>query len=202
MIPNGIDLPDRAIDPTGPDSPSETDVADGPVLFLGRIDVRQKGLDLLLAAVRADPTIRLDVAGSGTAAEEARLRELVGGLEDRVRLLGRVEGEAKEELLRGASVMVVPSRYETFCLTALEAMAHGRPVITFDLDRLGWIGAGAGITVPAFDVDALARRRSAGCPGPGAARGARSGSPGAQPRVRPADRRGALLGAGGGPARA
>jgi phosphatidylinositol alpha-mannosyltransferase len=158
VIPNGIDLPRidlPRVDPTGPDSPSESDVADGPVLFLGRIDVRQKGLDLLLAAVRADPAIRLDVAGSGTAAEEARLRELVGGLEDRVRLLGRVEGEAKEELLRGCSVMVVPSRYETFCLTALEAMAHGRPVITFDLDRLGWIGAGAGITVPAFDVDAL-----------------------------------------------
>lgn len=145
VIPNGMDLPDDVGD----------DVGDGPVLFLGRIDVRQKGLDLLLAAVRDDPTIRLDVAGSGTAAEEARLRELVEGLGDRVRLLGRVEGEAKQELLRGCSVMVVPSRYETFCLTALEAMAHGRPVITFDLDRLAWIGSGTGLVVPAFDVGAL-----------------------------------------------
>jgi glycosyltransferase involved in cell wall biosynthesis len=144
VIPNGMDLPDDG-----------DDVADGPVLFLGRIDVRQKGLDLLLAAVRDDPTIRLDVAGSGTAAEEARLRELVADLGPRVRLLGRVVGEAKEELLRSCSVMVVPSRYETFCLTALEAMAHGRPVITFALERLGWIGTGAGLTVPAFDVDAL-----------------------------------------------
>jgi phosphatidyl-myo-inositol alpha-mannosyltransferase len=144
VIPNGMDLPD---DVAG--------VGDGPVLFLGRIDVRQKGLDLLLAAVRADPAIRLDVAGSGTAAEEARLRELVVGLEDRVRLLGRVDGREKEALLRGCSVMVVPSRYETFCLTALEAMAHGRPVITFDLERLAWIGPGAGLTVPAFDVEAL-----------------------------------------------
>jgi phosphatidyl-myo-inositol alpha-mannosyltransferase len=147
VIPNGIDLPE--------DGSAPQDVSDGPVLFLGRIDVRQKGLDLLLAAVREDPTIRLDVAGSGTAAEEARLRELVAGLGPRVRVLGRVEGEAKEELLRSCSVMVVPSRYETFCLTALEAMAHGRPVITFDLDRLGWIGTGAGVTVPAFDVGAL-----------------------------------------------
>jgi glycosyltransferase involved in cell wall biosynthesis len=147
VIPNGIDLPE--------DGDAGEDVSDGPVLFLGRIDVRQKGLDLLLAAVRDDPTIRLDVAGSGTAAEEARLRELVADLGPRVRLLGRVEGDAKEELLRSCSVMVVPSRYETFCLTALEAMAHGRPVITFDLDRLGWIGPGAGLTVPAFDVEAL-----------------------------------------------
>jgi phosphatidylinositol alpha-mannosyltransferase len=144
VIPNGIELP-----------PAGDDVADGPVLFLGRIDVRQKGLDLLLEAVRADPDLRLDVAGSGTPAEQARLRELVAGLGDRVRLLGRVAGEAKEELLRGCSLMVVPSRYETFCLTALEAMAHGRPVVTFDLDRLAWIGADAGLTVPAFDARAL-----------------------------------------------
>ena len=144
VIPNGIELP-----------PAGADVADGPVLFLGRIDVRQKGLDLLLEAVRADPTLRLDVAGSGTPAEQARLRELAAGLGDRVRLLGRVEGEAKEELLRGCALMVVPSRYETFCLTALEAMAHGRPVVTFDLERLAWIGPGAGLTVPAFDAGAL-----------------------------------------------
>lgn len=145
VIPNGIDLPGEV---------SEA-AADGPVLFLGRIDVRQKGLDLLVAAVRDDPTIRLDVAGSGTPAEQARLRALTAGLGDRVRLLGRVDGEAKDGLLRGCSMMVVPSRYETFCLTALEAMAHGRPVITFDLERLAWIGADAGLTVPAFDTAAL-----------------------------------------------
>jgi glycosyltransferase involved in cell wall biosynthesis len=144
VIPNGMELP-----------PAGDDVADGPVLFLGRIDVRQKGLDLLLEAVRADPDLRLDVAGSGTPAEMARLRELVADLGDRVRLLGRVEGEAKEALLRGCALMVVPSRYETFCLTALEAMAHGRPVVTFDLERLAWIGPGAGLTVPAFDAAAL-----------------------------------------------
>lgn len=156
VIPNGMELP-----------PAGEDVADGPVLFLGRIDVRQKGLDLLLEAVRADPDLRLDVAGSGTPAEQARLRELVAGLGDRVRLLGRVEGEAKEALLRGCALMVVPSRYETFCLTALEAMAHGRPVVTFDLERLAWIGPGAGLTVPAFDVEALgaAMRRLVDDPG-------------------------------------
>ena len=144
VIPNGLELP-----------PAGDDVADGPVLFLGRIDVRQKGLDLLLAAVRADAGLRLDVAGSGTPAEVARLRDLVAGLGDRVRLLGRVDGAAKEELLRDCALMVVPSRYETFCLTALEAMAHGRPVVTFDLERLAWIGADAGLTVPAFDARAL-----------------------------------------------
>lgn len=140
LIPNGVDRPADPPEPGG----------DGPVLFLGRIDVRQKGLDLLLAA--ADPRHELVVAGSGTAAEEARLRELAP---PHARLPGRVVGAAKDAVLRECAFMVVPSRYETFCLSALEALSYGKPVVHFDLDRLGWIGPECGIAVPAFDVGAL-----------------------------------------------
>jgi glycosyltransferase involved in cell wall biosynthesis len=144
VIPNGVDVP------------AVVQGADSSVLFLGRVDVRQKGLDLLLAAVAQVPEVELVVAGSGTPQEEARLRELVpDAARHRIRLVGRVDGEAKDRLLRDCAFMVVPSRYETFCLTALEAMAHGRPVVHFDLERLGWIGTDCGIAVPAFDVDAL-----------------------------------------------
>jgi glycosyltransferase involved in cell wall biosynthesis len=141
VIPNGIAT--RAWDGTP---------GTGPVLFLGRVDVRQKGLDLLVEALPAG--LELVVAGSGTRAEEQRLREVAAGRPE-VRIVGRVDGAAKDELLAGCAFVVVPSRYETFCLTALEAMAHGRPVVHFALDRLGWIGPAAGLAVPAFDVDAL-----------------------------------------------
>ncbi|MEJ2870564.1 glycosyltransferase family 4 protein [Actinomycetospora sp. OC33-EN08] len=140
VVPNGIDLPDATTPAVG-----------NGLLFLGRVDVRQKGLDLLLEALPDGGS--LEIAGSGTPAEEARLAALVGD-DPRVRRLGRVDGEAKDAALRRCAVMVVPSRYETFCLTALEAMAHGRPVVHFDLDRLGWIGDG-GLAVPAFSVPAL-----------------------------------------------
>jgi glycosyltransferase involved in cell wall biosynthesis len=146
VIPNGVDVP---ADEPGDDT--------GPILYLGRIDVRQKGLDLLIAAVSSEPGLRLDVAGSGTAGEVRRLRTLVPpAAADRVRLLGRVEGERKAELLRGCRFAVVPSRYETFCLTALEALSHGKPVVHFALDRLAWIGPTCGVSVPPFDVAALA----------------------------------------------
>jgi glycosyltransferase involved in cell wall biosynthesis len=145
VIPNGVDVP-----------ADEPQTADGPVLYLGRIDVRQKGLDLLLAAVADAPAIRLDIAGSGTPAEMDRLRALVPpSAAGRVRLLGRVDGDRKAGLLRDCAFTVVPSRYETFCLTALEAMSYGKPVVHFALDRLAWIGPGCGVAVPAFDVAAL-----------------------------------------------
>lgn len=146
VVPNGVDMPSD--EPGG---------SAGPILFLGRIDVRQKGLDLLIDAVAAEPGLRLDIAGSGTAAEVARLRLLVPpSAADRVRLLGRVEGERKAALLRECRFAVVPSRYETFCLTALEALSHGKAVVHFDLERLAWIGSGCGVAVPPFDVGALA----------------------------------------------
>jgi phosphatidyl-myo-inositol alpha-mannosyltransferase len=145
-IPNGVTLP----------APEE--VAAGReehILFLGRVDVSQKGLDLLLEAVGSDPPLPVVIAGSGTRKEEERLRRLAAAAGDRVRLVGRVDGAEKARLLRNCAFMVVPSRYETFCLSALEAMAYGKPVVHFDLERLRWIGDGCGLRVPPFDVDAL-----------------------------------------------
>jgi len=126
------------------------------MLFLGRIDVRQKGLDLLLAAhAKAQTGLPLVIAGSGPPREVAALRALVGQRDD-VRVVGRVTGRDKEELLRGCVFLVMPSRFETFGLCAIEAMSYGKPVVHFDLPRLRWIPAECAIRVPDVDADALA----------------------------------------------
>jgi glycosyltransferase involved in cell wall biosynthesis len=148
LIPNGIERPSAAELEYG---------TGGHILFLGRIDVRQKGLDLLLAASSPEVELPVVIAGAGTAQEEAKLRALLpadGG--DRVRVVGRVDGDRKQQLLRTCAFMVVPSRYETFCLSALEAMAHGKPVVYFDLPQLAWIGADSGLAVHPFDATGLA----------------------------------------------
>ncbi len=149
LIPNGVHRPVVAEDDFG---------AGEHLLFLGRIDVRQKGLDLLLSALhRRPPGMPLVVAGSGAPAQERELRRLVAATGLDVRLAGRVDGAHKERLIRSCAVLVVPSRYETFSLSALEAMAYGKPVVTFDLPQLRWIGDDCGVRVPGFDVDALGR---------------------------------------------
>src|SRR5690606_32257467 len=94
------------------------------VLFLGRLEREQKGLDLLMQAwtrICAPLDIPLVIAGEGPARPEIEAwiqREQLGPL---VRLIGRVEGRAKRDALRGARVFAMPSRFETFGITALEA---------------------------------------------------------------------------------
>jgi glycosyltransferase involved in cell wall biosynthesis len=147
LIPNGATRPPVA----------ERSLGSGShILFLGRIDVRQKGLDLLVAAIAADPpALPLVIAGGGTARDERRLRELVRPVRQYIRLVGRVCGPEKEKLLRDCAFVVLPSRYETFSLAALEGMTYGKPVVCFDLPQLEWISADAAVRVPPYDVQAL-----------------------------------------------
>lgn len=109
------------------------------VLFLGRIDVYQKGLDRLLqafelAAARL-PGLRLVIAGGGTPAQEQKLRKIVDGsaCEERVAVRGDLSAEEAATLMRGAYCLAMPSRYEAWPLTALEAGASGLAVAGSDI---------------------------------------------------------------------
>ncbi|MCF3138001.1 glycosyltransferase family 4 protein [Paenarthrobacter sp. AR 02] len=130
------------------------------VLFIGRLEYGHKGLDLLLAAwSRCCDRVNGDLLIAGSGPDEARLREAIrdAGLTHRVRMLGWLSGEEKFRALSNARLMVVPSRHETFGLVAIDALATGTPVITFNIPCLREIvPPGAGWLVEAFDVDAFA----------------------------------------------
>ncbi|MFE0517661.1 glycosyltransferase [Streptomyces sp. NPDC058954] len=148
LIENGVDQRHVEEDEFG---------AGGSILFLGRIDVKLKGLDLLLEAyAAAAPPLPLCIAGHGTAAEERRVESLLARTGGNVRRLGFVASERKEQLLRESAFMVMPSRSEAFGLVALESMAHGKPVLHFDLPSLDWMEGKGNIGVPCFDVDRMA----------------------------------------------
>jgi glycosyltransferase involved in cell wall biosynthesis len=177
VIPNGVsrELIDR-----------EGDRSEDHVLFLGRIDIEQKGLDLLLEAVgRIGPRLGFPVviAGAGPRSDEAflerRLQEL--GLEGLVRWTGRVGEAERDGLMRRALVMAMPSRFEASPLVLIEAFCHRVPVVLFDIPELGDIPGDCCVKVPAFDVAAYgeallevagdpARRRALGAAGKAYAR--------------------------------
>jgi glycosyltransferase involved in cell wall biosynthesis len=64
----------------------------------------------------------------GAAPVKAEIARL--GLHERVTLAGRVSAEEKRRLLRGASVYLQPSQYESFGVAIAEAMACGTPVLS------------------------------------------------------------------------
>lgn len=129
------------------------------VVFLGRLELEGKGLDLLLRAwQRVGDRVGGELLIAGGGPEEPRVRRFAEELGVRgVRFLGWRDGPEKAALLAGARLVVVPSRHETFGMVAVEALATGTPVVAFDISCLREVvPPEVGWTVPPFDVDALA----------------------------------------------
>lgn len=131
-VPNGLDSalfesPTRGEQSLGPSSPTVLSA-----LFLGRLDTYHKGLDILLRAIaEGGPrmSVRLQLAGRSTPAEEHQLRALAAslGLDDRVSFLGFLSDP--KAAVREADVVVLPSRFDGFGLVVMEALVLGTPVI-------------------------------------------------------------------------
>lgn len=146
VIPNCVDVPHLEEERLGRGE---------HILFLGRIDIREKGLDLLLAAYkRSGAAMPLIIAGAGTRHEESRLATLLQAVRGDVHWVGHVTGRRKQRLLEDSAFVVLPSRHEAFGLAALEGMAWGKPVLHFDLPTLRWMNGD--VRVPSFDAEALA----------------------------------------------
>lgn len=137
------------------------------LLFLGRFEYQMKGLDLLVDAFiqisQEFPDIRLKIAGSGP--DRTKLAALLKsrGLSERVDWLGRLDGSAKWEVLRRASLVLMPSRFETFGLVALEALAVGTPVVAFDIPPLHELAADSGAILLVHEIDGVDLGRAACC---------------------------------------
>ncbi len=151
VIPNGIDLPKKI-----------TKRKKKHILFIGRIEVNQKGLDLLLEAykkVEAKVKYPLIIAGTGENREIQELKKLIAklGLSKKVRLVGYIKNERKQKLLEEALFLAIPSRFETFCMTVLDAFAYSVPVVIFDIEGLTWVPKKFSAKVSAFSIEEYAK---------------------------------------------
>jgi amino acid adenylation domain-containing protein len=130
------------------------------IAYLGRLEIAQKGLDLLIEAyARIAGAVDQDLFLAGDGPDRPALVELAGelGVGDRVHFVGRVDAADRFAWLAGADLVAMPSRYETFGMVAAEALAVGTPVVAFDIPCLrALVDADVGARVPAFDVGAFA----------------------------------------------
>ena len=142
--------------------------ADKIVLFCPRRLVKKNGVvqpALALAAMPPDQRARFLLLYAGEGGERQAIERVVRehGLEREVRLLGGQSREAVGQLYLLADIVLVPSVHsenveEATSLSALEAMACGRPVIAGAVGGLAeMIDDGrTGLLVPASDPEALA----------------------------------------------
>lgn len=128
------------------------------ILYLGRIDIYNKGLDLLLKIapdiLKSNPRLKIVIAGSGSKSRETLLKREVKRLRlsKRILLKGFVSEKEKIKLISESMLYLFPSRYETFGIGVLEAMALGKSVIIFDIPGLSWIPDKYLVKIPAFDT--------------------------------------------------
>lgn len=142
-IPNAVDL--RGVDQAlAAGSPMVAEMATRlggkPVVgSVARLS-REKGIDILLKAFaeiqRVIPKAHLLIVGGGN--QRADLQALADqlGTNESITWTGQLSWEEAMRCLGRMDVVVVPSRYEGFGLTAVEAMACGRPVVASRVDGL------------------------------------------------------------------
>jgi glycosyltransferase involved in cell wall biosynthesis len=157
VVPNGVRIDSS---PLRNGEPANENL----VLFAGRLD-RVKGVTVFLKAAaevtQRNRYARFIIAGQPHAQlPQSEIDAIIRkhSLEANVKVLGAVSPCELEALYRRASVVVVPSHYESFGLVALEAMANGVPVVATRTGGLGEIveDGATGVLVAAGDASETA----------------------------------------------
>ena len=156
-IPFGVSLP--AIAEGGASRESGDAVR---FLFVGRLEAR-KGIDVLVAAIprvfERCPTAVFDVVGDHPTGRPREILDSIPvALRSQVRIHGWLGDAARDELYRQCDVFVAPSRYESFGLVYIEAMAYAKPCVACDEGGARTVVGHevAGLLAPPGDAAALA----------------------------------------------
>ncbi len=99
--------------------------------FLGGMNTPVKGLDILLRAVQEthNKKIYLHIGGAGSLQESYQQLALELGIAQQCKFYGFIPYHQIPAFMGQLNFFICSSRYETFCVALIEAMASGLPVV-------------------------------------------------------------------------
>ncbi|HBG05763.1 MAG: hypothetical protein A2075_06240 [Geobacteraceae bacterium GWC2_58_44] len=119
--------------------PEQTEKKANSLVYIGRIDTR-KGIEFLIRSmplvVQQIPDAHLTVGGKGCDLEKMKALAAKLDLERNVTFLGFVPDDQLNGLYNQAQCAVVPSIFEGFGITVIEALAAGTRVVGTDVDGI------------------------------------------------------------------
>jgi glycosyltransferase involved in cell wall biosynthesis len=127
------------------------------LLYVGNLGGNKNLPFLVRSFQRADVPVRLILAGRARGGLE-ELRQAIDAVpsRDRIELHSEVPDEELERLYRSAVALLLPSVYEGFGFTALEAMGRGCPVVASDIPALREVSGSGALLLPVGDQEAWA----------------------------------------------
>ncbi|UAK16375.1 glycosyltransferase [Sporolactobacillus terrae] len=105
------------------------------ISFVGRIDEKQKGVDLLVEVAKNLPEgWSIKVAGTGHDSAVRKFTKEIedNSLSDRLIYEGFKSGKELQKHYFNSSIYLMTSRFEGFGLVLVEAMSYGLPIVAFD----------------------------------------------------------------------
>ncbi len=140
VIPNGVDADQLKIDFDYSKEKSRYAMPHESIIFyVGRL-VWEKGVDIMVGSIPSvlakNPDAKFVFAGCGYMMNRLKKLAYEIGVGDKTLFLGYIDDDSLKKLLHLSDIVIVPSRYEPFGITALEAMACHTTVIVADTGGL------------------------------------------------------------------
>jgi len=127
VIPNP--LPDELLNVASESCDSRVHTNQISLLTMARL-VKGKGVDIMIRAAEYLPqNVKIVIAGDGEQRGELERLARNLGVSNKIEFIGWVSGHEKNNLLRNADIFCLPSTYDAFPMSMVEAMCYGVPVV-------------------------------------------------------------------------
>lgn len=161
VIPNGVAVPPDGLDRDA----FRTELGIGRqvplAVFVGRLDVNRKGLDVLIDGIAEAPDWHVALVGPAFRDVDRLERQVeTTGTADRVHTMGERDGGRLMEAFAAADVFILVSRWEGMPMSLLEALSVGTPaIVSRAVERVVHVDAsGAGWVVDDHELGGLLRQ--------------------------------------------